>query len=77
MKDWRDKRMIDYLEGLKVELPQSDWDDFLSRKAAHDLATKRRRGLLTAAISIPAAAAVLLLLFLLPIKRTPPFLPSP
>lgn len=71
MKDWRDKRMIDYLEGLNAELPQSDWDDFLSRKAAHDLATKRRRGLLTAAISIPAAAAVLLLLFLLPIDRTP------
>ncbi len=71
MKDWRDKRMIDYLEGLKVELPQSDWDDFLSRKAAHDVAARRRRGFLTAAISIPAAAAVLLLLFLLPIHRTP------
>ena len=71
MKDWRDKRMIDYLEGLTAELPQSDWNDFLSRKAAHDLAAKRRRGFLTAAISIPAAAAVLLLLFLLPIKRTP------
>ena len=71
MKDWRDKRMIDYLEGLKVELPQSDWDDFLSRKAAHDVAARRRRGFLTATISIPAAAAVLLLLFLLPINRTP------
>ena len=71
MKDWRDKRMIDYLEGLNAELPQSDWDDFLSRKAAHDVAAKRRRGFLTAAISIPAAAAVLLLLFLLPIHRTP------
>ena len=63
--------MIDYLEGLNAELPQSDWDDFLSRKAAHDVAAKRRRGLLTAAISIPAAAAALLLLFLLPIHRTP------
>lgn len=63
--------MIDYLEGLNVELPQSDWDDFLSRKAAHDVAAKRRRRFLTAAISIPAAAAVLLLLFLLPIDRTP------
>ena len=71
MKDWRDKRMIDYLEGLNAELPQSDWEDFLSRKAAHDLAAKRRRGFLTAAISIPAAAAVLLLLFLQPINRTP------
>ena len=71
MKDWRDKRMIDYLEGLNAELPQSDWDDFLSRKAAHDVAARRRRGFLTAAISIPAAAAVLLLLFLLPIHRTP------
>ena len=63
--------MIDYLEGLNAELPQSDWDDFLSRKAVHDLATRRRRRFLTAAISIPAAAAVLLLLFLLPINRTP------
>ena len=71
MKDWRDKRMIDYLEGFNAELPQSDWDDFLSRKAVHDLATRRRRRFLTVAISIPAAAAVLLLLFLLPIKRTP------
>ena len=70
MKDWRDKRMIDYLEGLNAELPQSDWDDFLSRKAAHDLAAKRRRRFLTATISIPVAA-VLLLLFLLPINRTP------
>ncbi len=70
MKDWRDKRMIDYLEGFNAELPQSDWDDFLSRKAVHDLATRRRR-FLTVAISIPAAAAVLLLLFLLPIHRTP------
>ena len=62
--------MIDYLEGFNAELPQSDWDDFLSRKAVHDLATRRRR-FLTVAISIPAAAAVLLLLFLLPINRTP------
>ncbi|MBO7415958.1 MAG: hypothetical protein J6U22_05225 [Bacteroidaceae bacterium] len=69
MEDWRDKRMIDYLEGLNAELPQSDWDDFLSGKAAHDLAAKRRRLFLAAAISIPAA--VLLLLFLLPINRTP------
>lgn len=69
MKDWRDKRMIDYLEGLNAELPQSDWDDFLSRKAAHDVAAKHRRRFLTAAISI--SAAVLLLLFLLPINRTP------
>ena len=63
--------MIDYLEGFNAELPQSDWDDFLSRKAVHDLATRRRRRFLTVAISIPAAAAVLLLLFLLPINRTP------
>ena len=62
--------MIDYLEGLNAELPQSDWDDFLSRKAAHYVAAKRRGGILIAAISIPAAAAVLLLL-MLPIDRTP------
>ena len=37
MKDWRDKRMIDYLEGFNAELPQSDWDDFLSRKAVEEV----------------------------------------
>jgi hypothetical protein len=56
----------------KAELPESDWNDFLSRKASHDLAVKRRRRFITAAISVPAAAAVLLLLFLMPFKTFVP-----
>lgn len=70
MTDWKVQKTIDYLANLNVGLPDSDWDDFLSRKSAHDLTVKRRRRFLTAVISIHAAAAVLLLLFL-PIKRTP------
>lgn len=71
MKDWEDiikERQL----SLKAELPESDWNDFLSRKASHDLAVKRRRRFITAAISVPAAAAVLLLLFLMPFKAVVP-----
>ena len=71
MTDWKVQKTIDYLANLNVGLPDSDWDDFISRKSAHDLAIKRHRHFLTAAISVPAAAAVLLLLLLLPINRTP------
>ena len=64
MKDWEDiikERQL----SRKAELPESDWNDFLSRKAAHELAGKRRRRILFTSISIPAAAAVLLL-FIMP-----------
>lgn len=71
MTDWKVQKTIDYLANLNVGLPDSDWDDFLSRKSAHDLAVKRGRRFLTVVISVPAAAAVLLLMFLLPINRTP------
>ena len=71
MTDWKVQKTIDYLANLNVGLPDTDWDDFLSRKSAHDLAVKRGRRFLTAVISVPAAAAVLLLMFLLPINRTP------
>lgn len=70
MKDWEDiikERQL----SRKAELPESDWNDFLFRKASHDLAVKRRRRFITAAISVPAAAAVLLLLFLMPFKSNP------
>ncbi|MBO7113646.1 MAG: hypothetical protein J6V95_00560 [Bacteroidaceae bacterium] len=70
MKDWEDiikERQL----SRKAELPESDWNDFLSRKASHDFALKRRRRFITAAISVPAAAAVLLLLFLMPFKSDP------
>ena len=72
MTDWKVQKTIDYLANLNVGLPDSDWDDFLSRKSAHDLAVKRRRHFLTAVISVPAAAAVLLLLLLIPFKKVVP-----
>ena len=71
MKDWEDiikERQL----SRKAELPESDWNDFLSRKALHERAAKRRYWLITAAISFPAAAAVLLLLFLMPFKTVAP-----
>ena len=71
MKDWEDiikERQL----SRKAELPESDWNDFLSRKAAHECAVIRRRRLMTFSISIPAAAAVLLLLFLMPFKKAVP-----
>ena len=64
MKDWEDI-MKERLTARKAELPESDWNDFLSRKAAHELAGKRRRRILFTSISI-SAAAVLLLLFIMP-----------
>ncbi|MGX8690587.1 MAG: carboxypeptidase regulatory-like domain-containing protein, partial [Bacteroidaceae bacterium] len=51
-------------------LPESDWNDFLSRKAEHKRAVRRRQRLIAFSISIPAAAAVLLFLFLMPFKTT-------
>ena len=71
MKDWEDI-LKERMAGRKAELPESDWNDFLSRKASHELAVKRRRRILSAAISIPAAAAVLLLVFLQPFKTVVP-----
>lgn len=71
MKDWEDI-LKERLAGRKAELPESDWNDFLSRKASHERAVKRRRRILSAAISIPAAAAVLLLVFLQPFKTVVP-----
>ena len=71
MKDWEDiikERQL----SRKAELPESDWNDFLSRKAAHERVAIRRRRFITFSISIPAAAAVLLLLFLLPVKTIVP-----
>ena len=66
MKDWEDI-IKERQEGRKADLPESDWNDFLSRRAA-----KKRHRILAAAISIPAAAAVLLLLLLLPFKTDVP-----
>jgi len=71
MKDWEEiikERQL----SRKAELPESDWNDFLSRKAEHERAAKRRHRILAAAISIPAAAAVLMLLFLVPFNTDVP-----
>jgi len=71
MKDWEDiikERQL----SRKAELPESDWNDFLSRKAEHERAAKKRRRILAVAFSIPAAAAVLLLLFLIPFNTVVP-----
>lgn len=62
--------MIEYLEKLNIELPPSDWDDFLSRKSVHDKRVKRRRWFISSAISISSVAVLMLLfLFLLPFER--------
>jgi len=71
MKDWEDI-IKERQAGRKADLPESDWNDFLSRRAAHERATKKRRRILAAAISIPAAAAVLLLIFLIPLRTVAP-----
>ena len=71
MKDWEDI-LKERLAGRKAELPESDWNDFLSRRAAHEHAARKHRRILAAAISIPAAAAVLLLLFLIPFNTVVP-----
>lgn len=63
MKDWEDI-IKERMAGRKAELPESDWNDFLSKKAAHEHAAGKRRRALAASISIPAAAAVLLLLLI-------------
>ncbi len=71
MKDWEDiikERQL----SRKAELPESDWNDFLSRREAHERAARKRHRILVAAISIPAAAAVLLLLFLIPFNTVVP-----
>ena len=65
MIDWKIKKTIEYLVNLNATLPDSDWNDFLSRKAAHDLIVERHRKCIITTITIPAAA-VFLLLFLMP-----------
>ena len=71
MKDW-ENMLKERLASRKAELPESDWNDFLSRQAEHERAARRRHKLITLFISVPAAAAVLLLLFLMPFKTIVP-----
>jgi hypothetical protein len=69
MKDW-ENTLKERLASRKAELPESDWNDFLSRQAEHERAARRRHRLIAAAKSFPAAAVVLLFLFLMPFKTT-------
>ena len=69
MKDW-ENTLKERLASRKAELPESDWNDFLSRQAEHERAARLRHRLIAAAISFPAAAVVLLFLFLMPFKTT-------
>lgn len=62
-KDW-ENIIKERLDGNRTELPASDWNDFLSRKSAHERAARRRR-ILTLAIALPAAAAVVVTFFLM------------
>lgn len=71
MKDWEDV-IKQRLAGRKAELPESDWNDFLSRKIGHERAAIRRRRLIALSVSIPAAAAVLLLLLLVLFRTAVP-----
>ena len=71
MKDWEDI-IKERQEGRKADLPESDWNDFLSRRAAHECATKKRHRILALSLSIPAAAAILLLFILQPFKTVSP-----
>lgn len=70
MKDWEDI-IKERQAGRKADLPESDWNDFLSRRAAHERAVKKRHRIIATSISIPAAAAVLSVLFLLPVEKNP------
>ena len=47
------------LEGYEMKLPAADRDAFLNRKATRERYARRRRNILTIAVAIPAAAAIL------------------
>lgn len=63
MKQLEDK-FRERLEGYEMKLPPMDQQTFWDRKANHERAAKRRRSLLSAAIGLPAAAAILIVLLM-------------
>ena len=63
MKQWEDK-FKERLEDYEMQLPASDRDAFLNRKATRERFARRRRTYLNIAVGVPAAAAVILAIFL-------------
>ena len=59
MKDF-DDIFKQRLEGYEMKLPTMDQQSFWDRKAVRERASRRRRNILTAAVGIPAVAAVLM-----------------
>ena len=58
MKQWEDI-FKDHLEDYEMKLPASDRDAFLNRKATRERFARRRRNVLSIAVGLPAAAAIL------------------
>ena len=63
MKDF-DDIFKERLEDFEMKLPATDRNAFLKRKAAREHAAKRRRSYLSLAVGIPAAAAIIMTLFM-------------
>ena len=63
MKQWED-RIKDRLDGYEMKLPASDRDAFLNRKETRERFARRRRNILSLAVGLPAAAAILCSVFL-------------
>ena len=63
MKQWEDK-FRERLEDYEMKLPSTDQQSFWNMKANRERAAKRRRSILSAAIGIPAAAAVIMTLIM-------------
>ena len=63
MKQWED-RIKDRLDGYEMKLPASDRDAFLNRKETRERFARRRRNILSLAVGLPAAAAILCSIFL-------------
>lgn len=59
MKDF-DDIFKQRLEGYEMKLPTMDQQSFWDRKAVRERAARRRRNILTAAVGLPAVAAVLM-----------------
>lgn len=61
MKQWEDK-FRERLEDYEMKLPGTDMQSFWNMKATRERAAKRRRSILSFAVGIPAAAAVIMAL---------------
>lgn len=63
MKDWKNI-LKERMSNRKVALPEFDREVFLSKKNTHDHSLKRRHRFIATFISIPAVAALLLIIIL-------------